>query len=256
MKKHFCLKIGRAFGLVSVLLFSSCQTEEISETFVLEEEPEITAYAEETDPTLRVNNQVLFPVTAKVLGKSNDDWAIVLGKIMYGLDCENINQAQLLNLSDKVVSPFGSLENSTLEYTITKDQFVFLPSTFFFNNHPCPPEYEWEPAEGQSMEDFLKETAKEILNAVETLEVFFDGQEIEEVNKYRLSTDLFLFTGNPELTGCFDLCITGDPQPGLIDGYFMMFKKMKIGKHTIVIKGEIPSFEINFEITILLNVIK
>lgn len=46
MKNHFFLKIGLAFGLVSVLMFTSCQTDEFSEPSVLEEEPELTANAE------------------------------------------------------------------------------------------------------------------------------------------------------------------------------------------------------------------
>jgi hypothetical protein len=256
MKKHFCLKIGRAFGLVSVLLFSSCQTEEISETFVLEEEPEITAYAEETDPTLRVNNQVLFPVTAKLFGKSNLDWAINVAKASVALDCENVNKSQLLKLTDKVVTPYGNLTDASAEYTITMEQFVFLPPSFIFNLHGCPAEYEWEPAGGQSIEEFLSEFAKKNIDAIETLDVYFDGIKIDEINKYRLNTGLFYFTGNSDLTECYEPCITGEPQPGLVDGYFLMFKKMKIGKHTIFIKGDIPSFDFTFEITILLNVIK
>ncbi len=99
------------------------------------------------------------------------------------------------------------------------------------------------------------EFAKENMDAVETLEVLLDGIEIEEVKKYRLNTGLFYFKGNPDLTECYDPCITGETQPGLVDGYFLMFKKMKVGKHTIVIKGEIPSADITFEINIILNVI-
>lgn len=257
MKTYFSLKIGLTIGLVSVLMFTSCQNDEISEASLLVEEKvqEMTEEPEESDPTLRINTSVLFPTTAKLFGNSNEDWAIQLGKGSVALDCENALQPQLLRLTDKVVAPYGSLDKASVEYTITKDEFVFLSPAFFFNNYPCPAEYEWEPAEGQSLEEFLKEFAKEIIDAVETLEVYFDGIKVEEMNEYRLNTDLFYFTGNPELKECYDACIQGVPQPGLIDGYFMMFKKMKFGKHDIVIKGEVPSIDLVFEIKIILNVV-
>lgn len=257
MKTYFSLKIGLTFGLVSVLMFTSCQNDEISEASVLVEEKlqELTEDAEESDPTLRINTSVLFPTSACLFGKCNEDWAIQLGKASVALDCENILQPQMLRLADKVVAPYGSLDKASAEYTITKDQFVFLSPAFFFNNYPCPAEYEWEPADGQSLEEFLKESAKDIMDDVEKLEVFFDGIKVEDVNEYRLNTDLFYFTGNPELKECYDACIQGVPQPGLIDGYFMMFKKMKFGKHDIFIKGEVPSIGLVFEIKIILNVV-
>ena len=255
MEKHFYLKIRIALGLMSVLMFSSCQTDEFSETAGLNMEPELTEEAEASDPTLRVNNQVLFPVTAKLFGKCNEDWAIHLAKATAALNCENVNDAQLLKLTDKVVAPYGNVEDASASYTITKDQFVFLSPAFIFNYYGCPAEYEWEPAEGQSIEDFLKEFAKETMDGIKTLDVFFDGIQIVEINEYRLNTDLFYFTANPDLSECYEPCFTGKPQPGLVDGYFLMFKKMKKGKHTILIKGEVPSVDFTFQININLNVI-
>lgn len=240
MKNHFFLKNGLAFGLVSVLMFTSCLSYEFSKP----------PFEEESG-----NNSVLFPTNAKLFGKHNEDWAIRLAKASVALECNNISLAQLLNLTDKVVAPYGNVEDSSAEYTITKDQFVFLSPAFLFNYYECPAEDEWEPAEGQSIEDFLKDYANESIDAIETIEVFFDGIEIEEINKYRLNTELFYFQGNPDLTECYDPCITGESQPGLVDGYFLMFKKMKVGNHTIVIKGEVPSADITFEINIILNVV-
>lgn len=256
MKIYFSPKIGLAFGLVSMLLFTSCQTDDFSEKYVVEVNPEMTEDAEESDPTLRVNNSLIFPTTAQPFGKSNEDWAIEFGKAVVALDCERVFKSQMLKLSEKVIAPFGSLESSNDEYTITKDQYVLLSPAFFFNDYPCPAEYEWEPAEGQSLVDFLKESAKEVMDAFEIIEVTIDGNEIEDTDRYRLSTDLFYFTGNLELKDCFDACITGEPQPALIDGYFMMLKKLKVGKHTIFVRGEIPSQEYSFDWNLVLNVTK
>ena len=153
------------------------------------------------------------------------------------------------------MSPYGNLDDGTTEYTITKDQFVFLSPSFIFNYYGCPPGYDWEPAEGQSIEDFLNEFAKSAIDAIETLDVYFDGVNIEDIKNYRLNTSLFTFTANPDLSECYEPCFTGKPQPGLVDGYFLMFKKMKFGRHTILIRGEIPSFDFTYEINIVLNVV-
>lgn len=64
MKIYFSLKIGLAFGLVLFLLFTSFQTDDFSENSVVEVDPEMTEDAEESGPTLRVNNSLIFPTTA------------------------------------------------------------------------------------------------------------------------------------------------------------------------------------------------
>jgi hypothetical protein len=36
---------------------------------------------------------------------------------------------------------------------------------------------------------------------------------------------LFTITGDPSMPATFDPCITGPPQPAIVDGFFMMFKQ-------------------------------
>lgn len=241
MKNQFFLKNGLDIGLVSDLMLTSCQYFDFSEPPFVGKEKE--------------NNSVVFPKTETLFGKNNEDWAIRLTKTYIALDCDHIGKGQLLNLSDKVVAPYGNLEEASGEYTITQDQYVFLPPTFNFNYYGCPEGYDWEPAEGQSIEEFLSEFSDENMDAVETLEVFLDGIEVGRMKDYRLNTGLFHFKGNPDLTECYEPCITGETQPGLVANYFLMFKKMKVGKHTIVIKGEMPKHEYSYVINFVLNVI-
>lgn len=256
MKTYFSFKNVLGFGLVFMLVFTSCQTDEFTETAALQEEPATAETVEETDPTLRVNNSLLFPKTAQMFGKSTADWAIELGKKVYSLDCKNIFLSQLIKLNDKVVAPYGSLASAADEYTISKDQYVLLSPAFFINNNPCPSEYEWAPAEGQSMEDFLRESAKGVIDPLKIVEVSIDGNKIDQTTKYRLSTDLYYFAANPDLTECYDACVTGETQPWLIDGYFMMLKKLNVGKHHIFVKGEVPSQDFTYEWNLILNVVK
>lgn len=256
MKTPNFQKNGTAICLVLTLFFAACQTEEPNPESVVETDSIVTAEAEITDPTLRINPSAVFPITAHLFGKSTADWAEIFGKVVISLDCESVNANGLLSLGDKVVAPFGSLGSAPAEYTISKDKYVFLSPLFFFNDYPCPAEYEWEPAEGQSVEDFLEQTAKGIIDPFESITVILDGREIENIEKYRQNTGVFIFTGNPELTQCFDPCVTGSPQQGLVDGYFMMLKKLGPGKHTIVVKGELPSEDFQYEDTIIINVSK
>jgi hypothetical protein len=59
---------------------------------------------------------------------------------------------------------------------------------------------------------------------------------------YRISSDLFYFTGNAELPTCFDPCVTGTEQPGVTDGYYLIFKNMSPGQHTLHLYAEVPAY--------------
>jgi hypothetical protein len=48
---------------------------------------------------------------------------------------------------------------------------------------------------------------------------------------------LFSLTGDLSLQPVMDPCITGEPQQAIVDGFFMMFKPLDPGSHTIVVHG-------------------
>jgi hypothetical protein len=95
-----------------------------------------------------------------------------------------------------------------------------------------------EPAPGQSLYDFLAADGKAVLDTVDFLEVSVDGVQLEDVMSYRFaSDDLFTITGDLSLQSVLDPCITGSPQPAVVDGYFMIVKPLTRGEHTIVVHG-------------------
>ena len=51
-----------------------------------------------------------------------------------------------------------------------------------------------------------------------------------------ISDDLFSIAGDVSMQ-LVDSCITGSPQPAIIDGFFLMFKPLERGEHTIVVRG-------------------
>jgi hypothetical protein len=120
--------------------------------------------------------------------------------------------------------------------TIPHQKAVFLYIGAVVDTYPCP--FPWEPAPGQTLFDFLAADAKFWMDTVDFLEVSLDGQLLQDVMSYRFaSDDLFTITGDLSLQAVFDPCITGAPQPAVVDGFFMLFKPLKPGSHTIRVHG-------------------
>ena len=105
------------------------------------------------------------------------------------------------------------------------------------NDYPCP-DPNFKPAPGQSLYDFLAEGIAPLIDKVDDFNVTLDGAPIHDVLHYRLtSEDLFHFQGDPSLQQ-YDSCITGRRQPAVADGYYLMFKPLAPGAHTIVVHGQ------------------
>jgi hypothetical protein len=121
--------------------------------------------------------------------------------------------------------------------TIPFGKAILLDIGHDLNDYPCPPAFGFEPAPGESLYDFLIRTDLPIMNSVNELDVSLDGQPFGDVLGYRfISPDLITFTGDPSMQA-FDPCITGTPQVGIVDGFFMMFKPLDPGDHTISVHG-------------------
>jgi hypothetical protein len=121
--------------------------------------------------------------------------------------------------------------------TIPAHTAVFLEIGAYVDPYPCP-DPTFQPAPGQSLYDFLIADAKAFMDGVDLLEVSLDGRAFSDVLGYRFhSADLFELTGDPSLQPTFDPCITGSPQPAIVDGFFMMFKPLDPGVHTIRVFG-------------------
>ncbi len=120
--------------------------------------------------------------------------------------------------------------------TIPFGKAILLDIGHDLNDYPCP-DPSFRPAPGESLYDFLLRTDLPIMNSVNLLDVSLDGQAFSDVLGYRfISPGLFYFTGDPSLQ-VFYPCITGSPQPAIVDGFFMMFKPLDRGPHTILVHG-------------------
>ena len=95
---------------------------------------------------------------------------------------------------------------------------LFFPLANLINDYPCPPEFGFEPAPGETIEHFLQRTGNDFLPQLTDLFAEIDGVPLRNLASYRATSPLFMFTADPALTTTFDPCVTGSPQPGVAVG--------------------------------------
>lgn len=201
-------------------------------------------------------NNVLYPPTSHPYGKSYDEWAVIFWQRLMAFDCATIFSENVfgLNQEEDVFFLSGSVGTYNIDVTIPADKAILTPIINYINDYPCP-DPNFEPSQGQSLEDFLQEGAAAAIDLVENIEVTLDGVVLEDMENYRFNSDLFYFTGSADLPTCFDACVTGTPQPAVTDGYYLIFKKMSPGQHTLHLAAEMPAYgavlDGTFNITVL-----
>jgi hypothetical protein len=126
----------------------------------------------------------------------------------------------------------------TRSCTVPAGKAIFFPVVNVINDFPCP-DPSFQPAPGQSLEDFLTEGANYYIDRVAELEIEVDGVLLRDPFRFRATSDLFTFTGDPSLTAVFDPCITGSPQEAVTDGYWIMVAPLAPGEHTLHFRGKI-----------------
>jgi hypothetical protein len=127
--------------------------------------------------------------------------------------------------------------SGTRTCTIPRHKAVFLYIGAVVDSYPCP-DPNWHPAPGQSLYEFMLADARAGMDLVDHLEVSLDGRQLSNVFSYRYhSDDLFELIGDPSLREVLDPCITGWGQPAVLDGFFMVFKPLKKGRHVLRVHG-------------------
>ena len=150
--------------------------------------------------------------------------------------------------SGELSQPSGSYALAAETYT-----FDFFPIVNSEYDYPCP-DPGFQPAPGQSLEAFLTESVRGVIDLVSHVEVQVDGVAVKKPEDYRVTSRLFHFTGDPSLTAAYDACITGSSQPAVSDGYWIMLEPLSRGTHTIHFRGEIETIGFETEVTYTLHV--
>jgi hypothetical protein len=169
---------------------------------------------------------LIVPKGVPVAGKTTFGWIPEFWRYIYSVPASQ--NPELVDSADCGVGQSGPVffipgeqhDVYTRSCTIPARTPVFWAIWSLFNDYPCP-DPTFQPAPGQSLVDFLAQGAQGFDNAVTHLAATVDGKSIE-VSRYRYTTGLVTFTGDPSLTSTLDGCVTGSPQVGVADGWFIL----------------------------------
>ncbi|RDS80374.1 hypothetical protein [Dyella psychrodurans] len=121
----------------------------------------------------------------------------------------------------------------TRSCTIPHDKSILFQVGWVADTWPCP-DPTFGPAPGQSLYDFLYTNSETYFSNV-TVSVTLDGKPIHDAVDYHyISDSLNAIKGDLSLQANFDPCITGNYQEIVTNGWFLMFKPLSPGVHTIV----------------------
>jgi hypothetical protein len=187
-------------------------------------------------------NPMLYPKDARPFGKSMSTWAELSWQWIYaqpfehnpyidptGADCA-VGQNGPVWFLAPIAAPASGVY--TRDCTVPRGKAVLLDIGSITDDWPCP-DPSFAPKPGQSLYDFLVADALPY-NMVARLDLKLDGRPVFNPKRYLYTSEnLFAFKGDPSETQ-FDPCITGAYQPAITYGYFVMFRPMSPGLHTIV----------------------
>jgi len=189
------------------------------------------------------HNPMLYPKESSPFGKSITSWAELNTQWIYaqpfahnpffdptGADCAVGQDGPVWFLA-----PIASMMSGTYtrSCTIPGDKAILLNVGSASDTWPCP-DPGFAPKPGQSLYDFLVADVR-TYNMVTALDVSLDGRPVQHPLDYiYTSEDLFALKGDTSLQSTYDPCITGSYQADVVYGYFMMFRPMSRGMHTIV----------------------
>jgi hypothetical protein len=132
-----------------------------------------------------------------------------------------------------LAAPLGG--SNTLSCTIPAGKVILAPAVTYLNDYPCP-DTSFEPAPGQTLEDFLTQGATAYIDNF-TASVQLDGNPLPV---YRVTAGLQSFTGAKDLAA-IDACVTGSPQLGVADGQYVLIGRLSPGLHVLRVQVASPS---------------
>jgi hypothetical protein len=149
---------------------------------------------------------------------------------------------------------FGILAERTI--TIPAGKFIFFPLVNTENDYPCP-DPNFQPAPGQSLEDFLTSISVSQIDPWagpdHILSATVDGVELTHLLNYRGTSKLTTLTAYPDPGNLqLDPCLTFEKQPMVSDGFWIMLAPLKPGKHEIkfsAITPVAPPFTFDLDVT-------
>lgn len=210
-------------------------------------------------------HSVVYPPNAHVHGQAPEHWLTQWWRWAYAqpLATNPLFEQSGAHCADGQSGPvwylmsFFVIGDTTSSCTLPAHTPIAVMLSGTVADYPCPdPSY--QPAPGQSLEDFLAEQANSQVEGSDSgaiLTVTLDGRTESDIFAYRYTTPLFTFTGDPSLRA-FDPCVTGSPQQGVAAGYLEILKGLRPGTHTLRLYAAAPAEGIAESSTWTLHVVK
>lgn len=161
-----------------------------------------------------------------------------------GANCGINQQGPVWNL----VGP-GGVSTFTVNCSVPAGKSIFMPAMGYFYEFPCPAPYP-QLTPGQSLEAFLRGMTAEFIDGISFASITLDGKPVK---LRRASTGIFPFTGAKDWVN-YDVCITGAPQVAQTDGLWALIDPPSVGRHTLNLKVQHPTYGINVDGTWILNI--
>jgi hypothetical protein len=190
-------------------------------------------------------NPMLYPKDARPFGKSVYGWADRSMQWLYaqpyasnpaydttGALCGVGQDGPVWNLPPAAMAIMMA-GNVARACTVPHEKALLLMVGFVGDTYPCP-DPSFGPKPGQSLYDFLVADAK-TYPMMDNVEITLDGRTILDPKHYLYTSEnLFSLKGDPSLQATFDPCITTQWQPAVNYGYYLMFRPLRPGQHTLV----------------------
>lgn len=205
-------------------------------------------------------NTLVYSLTSNPQGESYEKWSQHWWTWLLNQHCPN-------NAFADTTGAYANLDQSGTVYflagspkvgvvrnvTIPGGKDLFFPVMNYINDFPCP-DTAFHPVPGETLEHFLQAAAKDGMDRVSGVQVNLDDVALTNAASYRVATSLYYFTGNPEMTACFDPCITGTSQAAVSDGYWFMLRALPKGTHKLHFHGEVTAWNWVQDVTYNLTV--
>lgn len=125
-----------------------------------------------------------------------------------------------------LIAPLG--DDVQRSCTMPAGRAILAPLVMSTADYPCPvPGF--EPAAGQSLDDFLLGTIAEGIDSFHTVSATLNGRPLKV---RRITTRSFAFVGAADWSAA-DICVTGAAQPVLADGWYVAIDPLPPGDHEL-----------------------
>lgn len=147
----------------------------------------------------------------------------------------------------------GAKEGSGIRtLNVTRSQLLVVPVINTLSKYPCA---SFSSVPNFTLEQVLQADADKFIDQATNMKVVLDGAPIRISNANRYNTNAFSVRGQSDLSSCLDVCISGQPQTAVSDGYWLFLKGLSRGKHILTVHAEILQTGIVVDVKYIINVV-